>query len=95
MVPEILRRKAQILERQGARNLPMSKNLLKQAMQQSSVQNGLYWQLSAAISLVEFCREDVEKRDARRTLLQIYDKFGEGLSRPRLLRARMLLNEAR
>jgi non-specific serine/threonine protein kinase len=95
MVPEILRRKAQILERQGARNLPMSKNLLKQAMQQSSVQNGLYWQLSAAISLVEFCREDGEKRDARRTLLQIYDKFGEGLSRPRLLRARMLLNEAR
>ncbi len=90
MVPELLRRKAEIVVTQRA-GAGLQMDLFEEASQKASAQGGLYWELTAGISLVEHLAGLGERRSARKILLPIYERFTEGLTAPRLLRAKALI----
>ncbi|PZM14914.1 ATP-binding protein [Rhizobium tubonense] len=88
--PELLRKKGEIIAAQGGdETLPV--HLFQEAAQRASAQSGLYWELTAGISLVEYLASRGERRAAKKILLPVYERFTEGFSTPRLLRAKMLL----
>jgi non-specific serine/threonine protein kinase len=90
MVPELLRRKGEIIAtRDVNERLPV--NLFHEAAHRASAQGGLYWELTASISLVEYLASRGEQPSTRKILLPVYERFTEGLSTPRLLRAKMLI----
>ncbi len=90
MVPELLRRKGEIIAtRDVNERLPV--NLFHEAAHRASAQGGLYWELTASISLVEYLASRGERASTRKILLPVYERFTEGLSTPRLLRAKMLI----
>lgn len=92
MVPELLRRKGEIIASQnGHESLPLV--LFEEAALKASAQGGLYWELTAGVSLAEYLASRGEPVSARNTLLPIYERFTEGLSTPRLLRAKMLIDK--
>ncbi|MDV4159261.1 winged helix-turn-helix domain-containing protein [Rhizobium brockwellii] len=91
MVPEILRRKGEILAAQNTSDAFLVKNLFRQAMQQASAQGGIYWQIAAGNSLVEFLDGNGERGSARGILLPIYEQFTEGFSSAKLSRAKILI----
>jgi non-specific serine/threonine protein kinase len=90
MVPELLRRKGEIIAtRDVNERLPVK--LFHEAAHRASAQGGLYWELTASISLVEYLASRGEQPSTRKILLPVYERFTEGLSTPRLLRAKMLI----
>lgn len=91
MVPEILRKKGEILATQDISNASDVQSLYQQAMHQASAQGGIYWQISAGTSLVEFLDRNGGGGSARNILLPIYQQFTEGFSSIKLLRAKMLI----
>jgi non-specific serine/threonine protein kinase len=86
MVPEILRRKAEVLRAQGLSETSLIEGLFQQAMAEASKQGALYWELSAGVSLGAFREASVPT-----VLLPIYRRFTEGFSSPRLLEAKALI----
>jgi non-specific serine/threonine protein kinase len=86
MVPEILRRKAEVLRAQGLSETSLIEGLFQQAMSEASKQGALYWELSAGVSLGAFREASVPT-----VLLPIYRRFTEGFSSPRLLEAKALI----
>ncbi|MBX5193507.1 AAA family ATPase [Rhizobium sp. NZLR3b] len=92
MVPELLRRKGEIVATQIVHErLPI--DLFQEAARRASAQGGLYWELTAGISLVEYLASRGERRSTRKILLPIYERFTEGFSTRRLLRAKMLIGK--
>ncbi|MBY5357504.1 LuxR family transcriptional regulator [Rhizobium leguminosarum] len=92
MVPEILRKKGEILATQDISNASDVQSLYQQAMHQASAQGGIYWQISAGTSLVEFLDRNGGGGSARNILLPIYQQFTEGFSSVKLSRAKMLID---
>lgn len=92
MVPEILRKKGEILATQNISDASDVQNLYQQAMQQASAQGGIYWQISAGTSLVEFLDRNGGGGSARNILLPIYQQFTEGFSSVKVSRAKMLID---
>ncbi|MGO7485500.1 winged helix-turn-helix domain-containing protein [Rhizobium ruizarguesonis] len=96
MIPEILRKKGEILRDQGLSAPSLVGNLFRQAMHQASRQDAIYWQLTAGINLVESFKEDGEDADnARKFVLRVFERFTEGHAYPKLLRAKELLDRYR
>ncbi|KRB55336.1 LuxR family transcriptional regulator [Rhizobium sp. Root708] len=91
MVPELLRRKGEIIAAQNVSGRSPV-NLFQEAAERASAQRGLYWELTASITLVEHLAGRGEQPPTRKILLPIYERFTEGLSTPRLLRAKMLMD---
>ncbi|KQV65141.1 winged helix-turn-helix domain-containing protein [Rhizobium sp. Root1220] len=94
MVPELLRKKGEILRDQGASAPSIVRDLLDQAMRQAAAQGAIYWQLAAGISLVEFLEANGEEPDVVTTLLPICNQFSEGAANPKLSRAKLLIGHS-
>jgi non-specific serine/threonine protein kinase len=92
MMPELLRKKGEILKDQGLSQPSLVETLFRQAMRQASAQDAIYWQIAAAISLVESLNNDGAKESARTILLSIYERFSEGLTSKKLLRAKIIID---
>lgn len=86
MVPEILRRKAEVLKAQGSSETSLIEGLFQQAMAEAAKQGALYWELNAGVSLGAFRQASVPS-----VLLPVYRRFTEGFSSPRLLEAKALI----
>ena len=90
IMPELLRKKGEIIAAQGA-NESLAVDLFREAGLRASVQGGLYWELTAGISYAEYLASRGELQAAQEILLPVYQRFREGLSTPRLLQAKRLL----
>ncbi|TAX43825.1 LuxR family transcriptional regulator [Rhizobium leguminosarum] len=90
IIPELLRKKGEIIAAQGA-NESSPVKLFQEAGQTASSQGGLYWELTAGMSHVEYLASRGERRAAQKILLPIYERFSEGFFTPRLLQAKILL----
>jgi non-specific serine/threonine protein kinase len=92
MMPELLRKKGEILKDQGLSQPSLVETLFRQAMRQASAQDAIYWQIAAGINLVESLNNDGVKESARTILLPIYERFTEGLTSKKLLRAKIIID---
>jgi non-specific serine/threonine protein kinase len=92
MMPELLRKKGEILKDQGLSQALLVETLFRQAMRQASAQDAIYWQIAAGISLVDSLDSDGARESARTTLLSIYERFCEGLTSKKLLRAKIIID---
>jgi non-specific serine/threonine protein kinase len=90
IIPELLRKKGEIIAAQGA-NESSPVKLFQEAGQTASSQGGLYWELTAGMSHVKYLATRGERRAAQKILLPIYERFSEGFFTPRLLQAKILL----
>ncbi|MBY4617237.1 ATP-binding protein [Rhizobium redzepovicii] len=91
MIPEILRRKGEVLRDQDLRTPLEIEELFQNAMMEAARQEALYWQLTSAVSLINFRKAAGYQGEARSVLSPIYQQFSEGHSSPVLLRARALI----
>ncbi|NKK33445.1 AAA family ATPase [Rhizobium leguminosarum bv. viciae] len=90
IVPELLRKKGEIVVAQGA-NESLAVDLFREAGLRASAQGGLYWELTAGMSYAEYLANRGDLRAAQEILHPVYQRFREGLSTPRLLQAKRLL----
>ncbi|SMF03453.1 non-specific serine/threonine protein kinase [Tistlia consotensis] len=91
-VPEILRIKGELLARRGLDDPAPIEDLFRRSMAQARAQKATYWELSSATSLAEhLCRHN-RQAEAGAVLSPVYGRLTEGLSAPRVKRARALLD---
>jgi non-specific serine/threonine protein kinase len=90
IMPELLRKKGEIIAAQGA-NESLAVDLFREAGLRASAQGGLYWELTAGMSYAEYLANRGDLRAAQEILHPVYQRFREGLSTPRLLQAKRLL----
>ncbi|MBY2995881.1 helix-turn-helix transcriptional regulator [Rhizobium leguminosarum] len=90
IMPELLRKKGEIIAAQGA-NESLAVDLFREAGLRASAQGGLYWELTAGMSYAEYLASRGDLRAAQEILRPVYERFREGLSTPRLLQAKRLL----
>lgn len=92
-VPEILKRKADLLARRGSDDPASIEGLLRQSMAQAIVQHAIYWELSAATSLAALLQSSNREIEAFEVLAPVYNRITEGFSAARVKQAKALLNE--
>ncbi|MEQ1953821.1 ATP-binding protein [Mesorhizobium yinganensis] len=92
-VPEMLRTKAELLERNGASDLGTVESLYRRSMNQAAEQQALFWELSAATGLAEFLVGHGREHEALAILAPIYGRLTEGFSASRVQRAKSLLGQ--
>jgi non-specific serine/threonine protein kinase len=90
--PEMLKTKAELLERDGVRDLNEIEILYRQSMREAGEQQALFWELSAGIGLAEFVIRQGRGGEADRIVSPIYRRFTEGYSAAPVKRAQALLN---
>jgi non-specific serine/threonine protein kinase len=91
IVPELLRKKGEIIAAQGA-NESLAVDLFREAGLRASAQGGLYRELKAGISYAEYLPSRGGSSSGTRDPSPVYQRFSEGFSTPRLLQAKMLLS---
>jgi non-specific serine/threonine protein kinase len=93
IVPEILRVKGDLLQRQDPSNIALSEELFRRSIDLARAQNALYWELSSAASAAELLLRQGRTGEGRAILAPVYDRLIEGRGSPRALRAKRLLDE--
>ena len=93
-LPELLRIKGQILAMRAPDNRADAKALLLQALEVSREQAAMSWELRAAMSLARLEEDTDQSHQARGMLVEIYERFDEGLTTPDLVAAANLLTPA-
>jgi non-specific serine/threonine protein kinase len=91
IVPEILRVKGELLQRQDPAAVATGEALFRRAIDQARAQGALYWELSAATSLAELLHRMGRANDARGILAPVYARLTEGHASPAARRAAELL----
>lgn len=94
IVPEILRVKGELLQRDGPGNDAPSEELFRRAIAQARAQNALYWELSAAASMADLLLRQSRKSEGQAILAPVYARLTEGHQAPRALWAKRLLDQA-
>lgn len=93
IVPEILRVKGVLLQRQDPDNGTPSEDLFYRAINQAHGQSALYWELSAAASMTELLLRQGKKSEGQSILAPVYARLTEGHQTPRVLWAKRLLDQ--
>ncbi|WP_064692912.1 ATP-binding protein [Rhizobium aegyptiacum] len=92
MNPEILRRRGEVLRDLGSSAPATIDDLFLRAMSEASQQEAIYWELIAALSLVDFRKARQHDGDSKSVLFPIVQRFTEGLTNPILRRAKALID---
>jgi predicted ATPase len=86
---ELKRHKGQLLLRQG--HSEAAEELYRKALSIAAEQEAKLWELRAAVSLVQLCRDQGRCAEARDLLASVYGWFTEGFATPDLKEAKALL----
>lgn len=93
-VPELLRVKGELLLRGAGPNAAeRSETSFRSAIALAERQAALFWELRASLSLARLWAGRERRRDARRLVQRVYEKFTEGFETADLRSARTLLGE--
>ncbi len=90
-VPEILRMKGALQMLAGIIEPRAIEDVFRQSMAQSVVQNAAYWELCTAVSLAALLQTQQRNGEAREMLSPRYNRVNGGLSSPRVIEAKELL----
>ncbi|MFI0846592.1 ATP-binding protein [Mesorhizobium sp. IMUNJ 23232] len=90
--PEMLKTKAELLERGRVRDLNEIELLYRQSMREAGEQQALFWELSAGIGLAEFVIRQERAGEADRIVSPIYRRLTEGYYAAPVKRAEALLH---
>ena len=90
-VPEILRMKGALQMLGGISEPRAIEDLFRQSMAQSGVQNAKYWELCTAVNLAALLQTQHRTAEALALLSPRYTSLNEGLSSPRVIEAKELL----
>jgi predicted ATPase len=88
---ELRRHKGQLLLRQG--HSEAAEEMYRKALSIANEQAAKLWELRAATSLAQLCRDQGRCAEARDLLAPVYGWFTEGFEAPDLKRAKALLDE--
>ena len=91
-LPEVLRIKGEILLKRDPRDITSVESQFERARALAHNQEGLSWELRAAISLARLLLNRRRSDEARRTLQPVYDRFVEGFDSTDLKTAKALLD---
>ncbi|SHG58251.1 ATP-binding protein [Bradyrhizobium erythrophlei] len=93
IIPELLRRKGELLMVRGASGeATMAEDHFRQALDSANRQGALSWELRAATSLARLWYGQNRRTEARALLQPVYDRFTEGFDTADLKAAKALLN---
>jgi predicted ATPase len=93
---ELLRIKGELLLLEGARNAAaIAEDHFQQAVDWARRQGALSWELRAAMSLARLRRGQARRKEARRLLVSVYDRFTEGFATTDLGAAKALIDDLR
>ena len=90
LAAELRRHKGQLLLRQGHAE---AEEMYRKALSIADEQAGKLWELRAATSLAQLCRDPGRCAEARDLLAPVYGWFTEGFEAPDLKGAKALLDE--
>ena len=93
-VPELLRLKGDFLLKETRdQSFVAAEDCLHRALEIAEQQGALYWELRSVISLAQLRMTQGRLDDARQALVQVYNRFTEGVETSDLRAARKMLDE--
>jgi predicted ATPase len=91
LAPELKRQKGQLLLGQG--HSATAELLYRNALNQAAEQKAKLWELRAAVSLAQLCRDQGRRSEARNVLAPVLGWFTEGFATADFINAKALVEE--